>query len=449
MLAEGGSTASLVAAQDTGRTGGGPTAFLFSGQGAQRLGMGERLHRTHPVFAHAFDEAVAALDVHLGRPLAAVVREDEAALNRTGYTQAALFAFEVAQFRLLESRGVRPDFLAGHSIGELVAAHVSGALSLPDAARLVTARGLLMQALPEGGAMAALRASEDEVAPLLTGEVAVAAVNGPESVVVSGTAAAVRAVTDHFAALGRPAKPLRVSHAFHSPLMEPMLADFARAAAGMTVSEPSVPLVSTLTGRAVTAADLADPAHWVRHVREAVRFADAVRTLDEAGVTTYLEIGPDAALAALGPACLPETTAAAFLPLSRRDRDEAAEIAGALALAHVRHVPVDWAKFFAGTGARRIELPTYAFRREPFWALPERAGADLTAAGLGATEHPLLGAVVALPDGGALLTGRLNRSELPWLDDHDLLGTPVLPAAAFADLALSAGTETGCPAWTS
>ncbi|MER6120876.1 SDR family NAD(P)-dependent oxidoreductase [Streptomyces sp. NPDC001743] len=444
VLADGGTTASLVAAQDTGSTGGGPTAFLFSGQGSQRLGMGERLHRAHPVFAQAFDEAVAALDEHLDRPLAAVVREDEAALNRTGYTQAALFAFEVAQFRLLESWGVRPDFLAGHSIGELVAAHVCGALSLPDAARLVAARGLLMQALPEGGAMAALRASEDEVAPLLTGDVAVAAVNGPESVVVSGTAAAVRAVTDHFAALGRSVKPLRVSHAFHSPLMEPMLADFSRAAAGMTVSEPSVPLVSTLTGRVVTAAELADPAHWVRHVREAVRFADAVRTLDGAGVTTYLEIGPDAALSALGPACLPETTTAGFLPLSRRDRDEATELVRALALAHVRHVPVDWARFFAGSGARRIDLPTYAFRREPFWALPERAGADLAAAGLGATDHPLLGAVVALPDGGALLTGRLNRDELPWLDDHDLLGTPVLPAAAFADLALSAGTETGC-----
>ncbi|MFJ2709185.1 SDR family NAD(P)-dependent oxidoreductase [Streptomyces sp. NPDC087428] len=445
VLADGGSTASLVVAEDTGRPAGGPTAFLFSGQGAQRLGMGERLHRAHPVFAQAFDEAVAALDRHLDRPLAAVIREDEAALNRTGYTQAALFAFEVAQFRLLESWGVHPDFLAGHSIGELVAAHVCGALSLPDAARLVAARGLLMQALPEGGAMAALRASEDEVAPLLTGEAAVAAVNGPESVVVSGTAAAVRAVTDHFAALGRSAKPLKVSHAFHSPLMEPMLADFARAAAGITVAEPSVPLVSTLTGRVVTAAELADPAHWVRHVRESVRFADAVRTLDEAGVTTYLEIGPDAALSALGPACLPGTTAAAFLPLSRRGRDEAAELVGALAHAHVRHVPIAWAEFFAGSGASRVQLPTYAFRREAFWALPERTGGDLTAAGLGATEHPLLGAFVALPDGGALLTGRLNRAELPWLDDHDLLGTPVLPAAAFTDLALSAGTETGCP----
>ncbi|MFF7366077.1 SDR family NAD(P)-dependent oxidoreductase [Streptomyces sp. NPDC008125] len=445
LLADGATAPSLVTAQDPGGAGGGPTAFLFSGQGSQRLGMGGRLHRAHPVFARAFDEAVAALDAHLDRPLADVVRADEAALNRTGYTQAALFAFEVAQFRLLESWGVHPDFLAGHSIGELVAAHVSGALSLPDAAQLVAARGLLMQALPEGGAMAAIRASEKEVAPLLTAEVAVAAVNGPESVVVSGTATAVRSVTDHFAALGRSAKPLRVSHAFHSPLMDPMLEAFARAAAGMTVTEPSVPLVSTLTGRVVTAADLADPRHWVGHVRETVRFAEAVRTLDEAGVTTYLEIGPDAALSALGPACLPDTSTAAFLPLSRRDRDEAAELVAALALAHVRHVPVDWAEFFAGSGANRVDLPTYAFRRQPFWALPERAGAELTAAGIGTTEHPLLAAVVALPDGGALLTGRLNSAELPWLHDHDLLGTPVLPAAAFADLALSAGTGTGCP----
>nr|MYQ79904.1 type I polyketide synthase [Streptomyces sp. SID4923] len=445
LLADGATTPSLVTAQDSGRTGSGPTAFLFSGQGSQRLGMGGRLHRAHSVFARAFDEAVAALDAHLDRPLADVMRADEDALNRTGYTQAALFAFEVAQFRLLESWGVHPDFLAGHSIGELVAAHVSGALALPDAARLVAARGLLMQALPEGGAMAAVRASEDEVAPLLTAEVAVAAVNGPESVVVSGNATAVRSVTDHFAALGRSAKPLRVSHAFHSPLMDPMLDDFARAAAGMTVTEPSVPIVSTLTGRVVTAADLADPRHWVRHVRETVRFAEAVRTLDEAGVTTYLEIGPDAALSALGPACLPDTSTAAFLPLSRRDRDEAAELVAALALAHVRHVPVDWAEFFAGSGANRVDLPTYAFRRQPFWALPERAGGELTAAGIGTTEHPLLAAVVALPDGGALLTGRLNRAELPWLDDHDLLGNPVLPSAAFADLALSAGTATGCP----
>nr|WP_198676960.1 type I polyketide synthase [Streptomyces atratus] len=447
VLADGGSTPDTVRTGDgeSGRPGG-LTAFLFSGQGAQRAGMGGQLHRSYPVFAQAFDDAVAALDRHLNRPLADVVRNDEAALNRTAYTQAGLFAFEVALFRLLESWGIHPDLLAGHSVGELVAAHVSGALPLPDAARLVAARGLLMQALPEDGAMVALRASEDEVIPLLTAEVAVAAVNGPESVVVSGAADAVQAVADHFTALGRTAKRLRVSHAFHSPLMDPMLAEFARVAAGIEVAEPSIPIVSTLTGRTVTAAELADPAHWVRHVREAVRFADGIRALDEAGVTTYLEVGPDAVLSALGPACLPDTAAGAFLPLARRDRDEARELVRAVALAHSRHVPVGWAEFFAGSGANRIDLPTYAFRRETFWALPERTGADLAAAGLGDVDHPLLSALVTLPDtGGALLTGRLERPVLPWLDDHDLLGTVALPASAFVDLALRAGMETGCP----
>ncbi|MFJ7201776.1 type I polyketide synthase [Streptomyces sp. NPDC098926] len=447
VLADGGTTADTVHTGDgTSGKPGGLTAFLFSGQGAQRVGMGGQLHRAHPVFARAFDNAVAELDRHLDRPLADIVRNDEAALNRTAYTQAGLFAFEVALFRLLESWGIHPDLLAGHSVGELVAAHVSGALSLPDAARLVAARGLLMQALPEGGAMAALRASEDEVIPLLTAQVSVAAVNGPESVVVSGAADAVQAVADHFAALGRTAKRLRVSHAFHSPLMHPMLDEFARAAAGIEVAEPSVPIVSTLTGRTVTAAELADPAHWVRHVREAVRFADGIRALDAAGVTTYLEVGPDAVLSALGPACLPDTAAGAFLPLARRDRDETHELVRAVALAHSRHVPVGWAEFFAGSGAHRIDLPTYAFRRETFWALPERTGADLAAAGLGDVDHPLLSALVTLPDtGGALLTGLLERSALPWLDDHDLLGTVTLPAAAFVDLALRAGMETGCP----
>ncbi|MET7683479.1 beta-ketoacyl synthase N-terminal-like domain-containing protein [Streptomyces sp. NPDC005423] len=425
---------------------GAPTAFLFSGQGAQRPGMGRQLHAAFPVFAEAFDAAVAEVDRHLDRPLREVVwGEDAELLSRTAYTQTALFAFETALFRLLRSWGMRPDFLAGHSIGELVAAHVSGALTLPDAARLVAARGRLMQALPAGGAMTAVQATEEEVTPLLDAEVSIGAVNGPRSVVVSGSQDAVARIAAHFTALGRKTSRLRVSHAFHSPLMEPMLAEFAETAASLTIAAPDTPIVSNLTGRLLSAGELADPGYWVRHVREAVRFADGIRTLGEAGVTAFVEVGPDAVLAGLGPACLPDTVDAPFVALSRRAHDEEHTLVAGLARAHSAGAGVDWAAFFAGRGARRIALPTYAFRQEHFWALPEHTATDAGTLGLDALDHPLLGAVVPAPGGSALtLTGRPARTAQPWLADHDLLGTVVLPAAALVELALTAGAEAGC-----
>ncbi len=417
-------------------------AFLFTGQGAQYPGMGRTLDARYAVFRAGIDRCASVLDGKLPVPLRTLLFDETVGathLNDTVCTQPALFAIEFALSELLASWGVRPRVVLGHSVGEFVAAVVSGALPLEAALSLVAERGRLMQSLPAGGAMGAIGLPEGEVLTLMQRYPALdlAAVNAPSSCVVSGPESDVVALIDEVKSLGADATRLPVSHAFHSRLMDPVLDQFTQAAAGVRAVEPQISVISNRTGDIISAGRLGDPAYWRDHLRGTVRFADGVATLGRLGVDLIIELGPTPALIGQARASLPGAQYR-WLPTMRRGRDDIRSLAECVAGLFVAGVELDWTAFHAAQPTRRVPLPTYPWQRERFWkktiAQPSRATAIATR-----WSHPLLSGRISGPL--PVFESDIGLAGHTYLSDHRIFGLPLFPATGFIELALAGARE--------
>ncbi|MEH2048357.1 type I polyketide synthase [Nostoc sp.] len=427
-------------------------AFLFTGQGSQYVGMARQLYETQPTFRETLDKCDRILRPYLEIPLLEVLYQNPKSqipnpkLDETAYTQPALFALEYALFQLWKSWGLEPDIVMGHSVGEYVAACVAGVFSLEDGLKLIAERGRLMQALPLGGEMVSVMASQERIVSLIqpyAQEVSIAAINGPESVVISGVSEAIKAVCTKLEASGIKTKKLNVSHAFHSPLMEPMLASFEKVAQQVSFSDPQIKLISNVTGELATS-EVATPEYWCRHIRQPVRFAASMKSLEKQGVEVLVEIGPKPILLGMGRLCLPEHKGL-WLPSLHPAQGDWQQLLTTLGQLSVRGVPLNWVGFDQDYSRHRLQLPTYPFQRQRYWIEATDNGNGFKPLfqnnGIRSkTLHPLLGQQLYIAGSQEIrFESQVSQNSPIWLNDHHVFETPIFPATGYLEIALAAG----------
>ena len=426
-------------------------AFLFTGQGSQYINMGRQLYQQAPTFRDVINqchEILSTVETFQNKSLLEIIypkdNSSSSLLDQTAYTQPALFAIEYALAQLWQSWGIEPDTVMGHSVGEYVAACVAGVFSLEDGLKLIAHRGKLMQQLPSGGEMVSLLAEQEQVkeaiAPLHH-KVAIAAINGPLSVVISGTSEDIGAICQKLEAQGIKTKRLQVSHAFHSPLMEPMLAEFEAVAHQITYHQPKIPLISNVTGKKVDHS-IATANYWVNHIRQPVKFAASMETLQQQGLEVFLEIGAKPILLGMGRQCLPEEFGI-WLPSLRPGVDEWQQMLSSLGQLYVKGVKVDWSGFDRDYSREKVVLPTYPFQRERYWIESNQSNRKKPYLSTEKILHPLLGQrfYCASQPQQVQFESLLAEDQPAYLSHHRVFGQALLPTTAYLEIALAAGAN--------